>query len=332
MKRKVIASLLILMLTVLLASCSATDILPLTDTTTLTGQVFSSDGNTENSRNEAPDAGTTPVTTSDKSETDSAEPEQASDEKTSAESQPTIKPQEPDETVKDPNSRNEVTVNSSDASTTDSDRTPSTEKPTEKENPSVSPDDEATPPKKQPQAGSQTPPDPSPEPDKSDSNDPKTTEPNPPAIEPPATEPNPPEPPFSESPVDQSPVTNPPEDDTSGNSEESSTTSPSKELTQADFDRIVSEVSAYAESYEKKGFQFFWNEDMEFSWEVGWYGAAIVKNEGIDGTIEMLKLHVDRIVKATTDPRNGVTSPIMTYKVVQIDIGGEIAFAVIYGG
>ena len=316
MKRKVIASLLILMLTVLLASCSATGILPLTDTTTLTGQVFSSDGNTENSRNEAPDAGTTPVTTSDKSETDSAEPEQASDEKTSAESQPTIKPQEPDETVKDPNSRNEVTVNSSDASTTDSDRTPSTEKPTEKENPSVSPDDEATPPKKQPQAGSQTPPDPSPEPDKSNSGDSQKTEPDPPAIDPPVTEPDPPEPPFTEPPVDQSPVDEPP------------TTEP----TQADFDRIISEVSAYAESYKDKGFTFIWNEEMEFSWEVGWYGAAIIKNEGIDGAIELLKLHIDRIVKAASDPRNGVTSTDMTYKVVQIEIGGEIAFAVIYGG
>ena len=32
------------------------------------------------------------------------------------------------------------------------------------------------------------------------------------------------------------------------------------------------------------------------------------------------------------DPANGITTDWMTYKVVQITIDGDIAFAVIYGG
>ena len=38
------------------------------------------------------------------------------------------------------------------------------------------------------------------------------------------------------------------------------------------------------------------------------------------------------VVVTSTDPANGITTDYMTYKVVQIIIDGDIAFAVIYGG
>ena len=149
---------------------------------------------------------------------------------------------------------------------------------------------------------------------------PKTEEPpepvNPPKTEPPVTTepPKPTEPPVTEEP----PAPEEPE--------------PPKEPTQADFDRIIAEVRAYAESYRDKGFTFEWDDAMEFGWEVGWFGAPSVKYDGVDGVIEILKLHVDRIYKAATDSKKGVPSSVMPYKVVQIDADGEIAFAVIYGG
>ena len=107
---------------------------------------------------------------------------------------------------------------------------------------------------------------------------------------------------------------------------------PPKEPTQADFDRIIAEVRAYAESYRDKGFTFEWDDTMEFSWDVGWFGTPRIRYEGIDGTIDMLKYHVDKIYKTSTDPKYGLTSDRMPYKVVQITVDGDIAFAVIYGG
>ena len=53
---------------------------------------------------------------------------------------------------------------------------------------------------------------------------------------------------------------------------------------------------------------------------------------GVDGVIRSLKYHIDLIVKTTTDPANGITCDEMTYKVMQIDLDGEIAFVVVYGG
>lgn len=107
---------------------------------------------------------------------------------------------------------------------------------------------------------------------------------------------------------------------------------PSNEYTQADYDQIIAEVTAYAESYKAKGFTFEWKEDMEFGWEVGYFGTPRIKYEGVDGTIELLKLHVDRIYRTGTDAAYGATSNTVTYKVVQITVDGDIAFAVIYGG
>ena len=52
----------------------------------------------------------------------------------------------------------------------------------------------------------------------------------------------------------------------------------------------------------------------------------------MDGTIRHLQYHVDKIVRTSTDPANGVIVSEMSYKVVQIEQSGEIAFAVIYGG
>lgn len=109
-------------------------------------------------------------------------------------------------------------------------------------------------------------------------------------------------------------------------------TQPPKSFTPADHDRIIAEVTAYAESYKEKGFTFEWLDSMEFGWEVGYMGTPRINRDGVDGVIEMLKYHVDKIVSTSTDPANGITTEYMTYKVVQIEIDGGIAYAVIYGG
>ena len=109
-------------------------------------------------------------------------------------------------------------------------------------------------------------------------------------------------------------------------------TVPDPVYTQADFERIISEVRAYAESYAAQGFRFIWTDSMAFSPDVGYFGTPYLRQEGVDGTISRLQYHVDKIVKTSTDPANGVTVSEMSYKVVQIEQSGEIAFAVIYGG
>lgn len=136
----------------------------------------------------------------------------------------------------------------------------------------------------------------------------------PPAAEPSEAEPVIPEtPPASESSLPPAPVV--PESDT-----------------QEDCDRIIREIIAYAESYREKGFVFEWEESMEFGWEVGYMGTPRLRQEGVDGTIRRLKTHIDKIVETGTNPAYGVPSDSVTYKVVQITIDGETAFAVIYGG
>ena len=136
---------------------------------------------------------------------------------------------------------------------------------------------------------------------------PKQTEP------PKATEPQPTEPPK---------VTEPPE---------TKPTEPPTKPTEADHTRIVSEVKAYAESYTSKGFTFEWAEELEFGWDVGWMGTPRISRDGVDGVISTLKHHVDLIYKSGTDPANGVTANSVRYKVVQLEIDGGIAYAVIYG-
>lgn len=102
--------------------------------------------------------------------------------------------------------------------------------------------------------------------------------------------------------------------------------------TQADYDRIISETITYAESYKAKGFTFEWKESMQFGWDVGYMGTPRIERDGTDGVIKTLKHHIDLIVQTSSDPANGITTDWMTYKVVQIAIDGDIAFAVIYGG
>lgn len=104
-----------------------------------------------------------------------------------------------------------------------------------------------------------------------------------------------------------------------------------KGFTEADHTRIVSEVKAYAESYTAKGFTFEWAEELEFGWDVGWMGTPRISRDGVDGVISTLKHHVDLIYKTGTDPANGVTANSVRYKVVQLEIDGGIAYAVIYG-
>ena len=76
---------------------------------------------------------------------------------------------------------------------------------------------------------------------------------------------------------------------------------------EAEYARIIRETVAYAEDYKEKGFTFIWDDSLEFSWEsgAGWMGTPRVKYEGIDGTIEMLQYHIDKIVKTSTDSENG---------------------------
>ena len=104
-----------------------------------------------------------------------------------------------------------------------------------------------------------------------------------------------------------------------------------KGFTEADHTRIVSEVKAYAESYTAKGFTFEWAEELAFGWDVGWMGTPRISRDGVDGVISTLKHHVDLIYKSGTDPANGVTANSVRYKVVQLEIDGGIAYAVIYG-
>ena len=108
-------------------------------------------------------------------------------------------------------------------------------------------------------------------------------------------------------------------------------TQPPKGFTEADHNRIVSEVKAYAESYKAKGFNFEWSDSLEFGWDVGWMGTPRISRDGVDGTIKTLKHHVDLIYKSGTDPANGVTADSVLYRVVQLEIDGGIAYAVIYG-
>ena len=125
------------------------------------------------------------------------------------------------------------------------------------------------------------------------------------------------------------PITPPTE--TKPETEPPAETQPPNGFTEADHNRIVSEVKAYAESYKAKGFTFEWSDRLEFGWDVGWMGTPRISRDGVDGTIKTLKHHVDLIYKSGTDPANGVTADSVLYRVVQLEIDGGIAYAVIYG-
>lgn len=148
---------------------------------------------------------------------------------------------------------------------------------------------------------------------------PKQTEP------PKATEPQPTAPPESK-PAETTVPTAPPTE-----TKPETEPQPPKGFTEADHNRIVSEVRAYAESYKAKGFTFVWSDSLEFGWDVGWMGTPRISRDGVDGTIKTLKHHVDLIYKSGTDPANGVTADSVLYRVVQLEIDGGIAYAVIYG-
>lgn len=138
------------------------------------------------------------------------------------------------------------------------------------------------------------------------------------------------EPPKVTEPPETKP-TEPPTKPTEPQPTEPPATEPPKGFTEADHTRIVSEVKAYAESYTAKGFTFEWAEELEFGWDVGWMGTPRISRDGVDGVISTLKHHVDLIYKSGTDPANGVTANSVRYKVVQLEIDGGIAYAVIYG-
>lgn len=138
------------------------------------------------------------------------------------------------------------------------------------------------------------------------------------------------EPPKVTEPPETKP-TEPPTKPTEPQPTEPPATQPPKGFTEADHTRIVSEVKTYAESYTAKGFTFEWAEELEFGWDVGWMGTPRISRDGVDGVINTLKHHVDLIYKSGTDPANGVTANSVRYKVVQLEIDGGIAYAVIYG-
>ena len=138
------------------------------------------------------------------------------------------------------------------------------------------------------------------------------------------------EPPKVTEPPETKP-TEPPTKPTEPQPTEPPATEPPKGFTEADHARIVSEVKAYAESYTSKGFTFEWAEELEFGWDVGWMGTPRISRDGVDGVISTLKHHVDLIYKTGTDPANGVAANSVRYKVVQLEIDGGIAYAVIYG-
>ena len=162
-----------------------------------------------------------------------------------------------------------------------------------------------------------------------DTESPKQTE-TPKQTEPPKiTEAQPTAPPESRPAETTAPTTPPAE--TNPEPESPAETQPPNGFTEADHNRIVSEVKAYAESYKAKGFTFVWSDSLEFGWDVGWMGTPRISRDGVDGTIKTLKHHVDLIYKSGTDPANGVTADSVLYRVVQLEIDGGIAYAVIYG-
>ena len=165
-----------------------------------------------------------------------------------------------------------------------------------------------------------------------DSGKPETAKPA--DTEPPTAPPKQTEPPkVTEPPKQTEPpkVTEPSTKTTEPQPTEPPATEQPKGFTEADHTRIVSEVKAYAESYTAKGFTFEWAEELAFGWDVGWMGTPRISRDGVDGVISTLKHHVDLIYKSGTDPANGVTANSVLYKVVQLEIDGGIAYAVIYG-
>lgn len=138
------------------------------------------------------------------------------------------------------------------------------------------------------------------------------------------------EPPKVTEPPETKP-TEPPTKPTEPQPTEPPATEPPKGFSEADHTRIVSEVKTYAESYTAKGFTFEWAEELAFGWDVGWMGTPRISRDGVDGVISTLKHHVDLIYKTGTDPANGVTADSVLYRVVQLEIDGGIAYAVIYG-
>lgn len=160
----------------------------------------------------------------------------------------------------------------------------------------------------------------------------KKAEPAPPTQAPKQTEaPKAPEPQPTAPPESRPAETTTPEKPTTPPTEPPKESEQPKGFTEADHNRIVSEVKAYAESYKAKGFTFEWTDELEFGWDVGWMGTPRISRDGVDGTIRTLKYHVDLIYSSGTDPANGVTADSVRYRVVQIEIDGGIAYAVIYG-
>ena len=133
-------------------------------------------------------------------------------------------------------------------------------------------------------------------------------------------------PPSEENPT-VPPISEQPELPTSQPTETASQPEPDME---AEYARILRETVAYAESYAAKGFTFVWDDSLEFSWEsgAGWMGTPRVKYEGVDGTIEMLQYHIDKIVKIAGGP--GTPGYSAYYKVMQVTVDGDIAFVVLY--
>ena len=136
----------------------------------------------------------------------------------------------------------------------------------------------------------------------------------------------------------ESPTPEPEPEETKPSVPETGTVIPSEESTdpppidmEAEYKRIIREATAYAESYAAKGFTFHWDDSLDFNWETGYMGTPHVKYEGVDGAIQILKHHIDRIVQTATDPSNGIPASAANYKVMQITVDGDIAFVVLYG-
>lgn len=125
------------------------------------------------------------------------------------------------------------------------------------------------------------------------------------------------------------PVTSEPSEPESAEPPTESTTPPPD--VEKEYERIICETIDYAESYAAKGFTFVWDDSLKFCPETGGMGTPRVKYEGVDGVIEILKHHIDMIVKTATDPGNGIPGYSANYKVMQVTVDGDIAFVVLYG-
>ena len=144
-----------------------------------------------------------------------------------------------------------------------------------------------------------------------------------------ATEPQPTAPPESRPAETTAPTTPPTE--TKPETEPPAEIQPPKGFTEADHTRIVSEVKAYAESYKAKGFTFEWSDSFGIRLGCGLDGNTLYQPRRCGRYDQDPQAPCRSHLQIRHRSANGVTADSVLYRVVQLEIDGGIAYAVIYG-